>query len=83
MAGKSKLPKKNIALAIRVDIFGMSQMDFADTIGSYQALISRWETVTGNIGAYKSMVKIREAADRLGLDFIDTDFFEVRDAKGK
>lgn len=67
-------------LAIRTQVFDMSQKEFADLLGVAQGTVSRWERPIDNemvlLPDYADLMKIRDAAKRRGLQWHDSWFWE-------
>jgi predicted transcriptional regulator len=59
---------------IRAEIFGLSQVEFAEIAGVSQATVSRWETGELTPGL-NELRRIREAAICRGLPWNDAVFF--------
>jgi hypothetical protein len=61
---------------VRICVFQMKQIDYAEMLGLEQAAVSFWET-QGRFGSFESMVKVRTEALKRGISWNDLWFFEV------
>jgi transcriptional regulator with XRE-family HTH domain len=63
---------------IRANIFGVTQREFAMSVGVAQASVSRWEN--GAAPSLTELTAIRDAALRRGIQWDDRYFFEIPEA---